>query len=127
MGSAACPACAYRDREVTSNTGYLLTLLREHDVSRERFVAGPGLCMPHLVLTWRTAAADRHGAELLLDAQRRAVRRLRDELTEHIRKQGAEAKGEPAGPEADSWQRALWLTGGWPDTESVLDAVQAPQ
>jgi hypothetical protein len=53
------------------------------------------------------AAPDRKTRRLLIDVQRRAARVTRDELSEHIRKQGAKASDAPAGPEADAWQRAL--------------------
>jgi hypothetical protein len=94
---AECPACARRDDEVRRNAGYL-----GQAVARRRAVA----------------ALDRPTRRLLIDVQRRAVRLTCDELTEHIRKRGAEAGDEPVGPEADAWQRALWLTGGWPDREA---------
>jgi hypothetical protein len=121
--SAPCPACAARDEEVAKNAGRLVALLREDDRSLQRFTSGPGLCVPHFEAVWEATAGDGDGARLLLDVQHRAVAGLVEDLGEHIRKQGAEAKGEEPGPEADSWQRAIWLTAGWPDDEAVLDAV----
>jgi hypothetical protein len=103
---------------VRRNAGYLAELLRDDERSAERFAASPGLCVGHFALAVTVAAPDRTTRRLLIDVQRRAVRLTRDELTEHIRKQGAEAGDEPVGPEADAWQRALWLTGGWPDREA---------
>lgn len=113
LRSGPCPACAYRDRELDHNARHLLSLLAEDERSAERFRDSPGLCVPHFELVW-ARAGDGPVAALLLEVERRSVRRVRDELTEHIRKQGAEARDEPRGPEADSWQRALWLTAGWP-------------
>jgi Family of unknown function (DUF6062) len=115
---AQCPACARRDVEVHRNARYLIALLREDDRSAERFAASPGLCIEHFALTWAAASPDGEMRRLLLDVQRRAVGALRNELTEHIRKQSAEARDERAGPEAEAWRRALWLTGGWPDREA---------
>jgi hypothetical protein len=51
---------------------------------------------------------------LLSETQRDAVRSLRAQLLEHLRKQRAEFADELSAAEADSWQRAVWLTGGWP-------------
>jgi hypothetical protein len=115
---AQCPACTRRDDEVRRNAGYLIALLREDARSAERFASSPGLCVDHFALAHTAAAPDREMRRWLLDVERKAVRVLRDELSEHLRKQGAEARDEPSGPEADAWQRALWLTGGWPDREA---------
>jgi hypothetical protein len=125
--SAPCPACAARDEEVAKNAGRLVALLREDDRSLQRFTSGRGLCVPHFEAVWETTDGDRDGARLVLDVQRRVVAGLVRQLAEHIRKQGAEAKGEQPGPEADSWQRAIWLTAGWPDDEAVLDALDRPR
>lgn len=113
LRSGPCPACAYRDRELERNTGYLLALLATDERSADRFRGSPGLCIPHFELAW-PRAGDEPVATLLLEVQRRSVHELRDELTEHIRKQGAEARDEAPGAEADAWHRALWLTAGWP-------------
>jgi hypothetical protein len=51
---------------------------------------------------------------LLQDTELDAVRSLLGELQEHLRRQRAEHSHELPGAEADSWQRALWLTGGRP-------------
>jgi hypothetical protein len=108
-----CPACRYRDDEVEKNATYLVETLRDDGRARERFEAGPGLCMRHFDLVW-AAARGPADQELLLEVQRRSIHNLRQELLEHARKQGHEAAGEAPGEEADSWQRAMYLTGGWP-------------
>jgi hypothetical protein len=108
-----CPACAYRDDEVAKNVGYLIAILGEEQRSRDRFADSPGLCMPHFLAVW-DADPPEDERRLVLDVQRRAATELRDQLAEHIRKQGAEARDETPGPEADAWQRALWFTAGWP-------------
>jgi hypothetical protein len=112
---ARCPACAYRDEDVDRHTRHFVALLGEDERSRERFEASPGLCVAHFEAAWRAAGGST--ATLLRDVQRRAAHDLRDQLTEHIRKQGAEAQAERPGADADAWERALWLTAGWPDGE----------
>jgi hypothetical protein len=119
LAAEPCPACAARDAELERHTGYLLTLLAEDERSIERFVASPGLCVAHFRRTW-AAVSDPTVAELLRSTQSDSARMLRDQLTEHIRRQGAEARDEAPGEEVDAWQRAMWLCGGWPDP--ALDA-----
>lgn len=123
LPEAPCPACAYRDEQVTGNAAHLATLLADDERSRERFAASPGLCFPHLALL-RDSAPPASVLELAFDVQRRAVALLHDQLAEHIRKQGDEARGEVPGPEVDAWQRAIWLTAGWPGD---LDAQERPE
>lgn len=116
LREAACPACATRDEAVQKNVGCLLSLLADDKSIRERFAASPGLCVPHFAAA--LAAAEQEPVRtLLVSVERRAAADLREQLGEHIRKQGAEARHEVPGPEADAWQRAIWLTAGWPDTE----------
>lgn len=124
LRAGRCPACGTRDRDVDRNVNYLLQLLAEDSRTRERFTDSPGLCVPHFELAW-PRAHDSEIARLLLYVQRQCVAALRDQLTEHIRKQGAEAKGEPEGREADAWQRALGLTTGWPAEEPATGGAQA--
>ncbi len=112
LPTAACPACAYRQEEVQRNAGYLLAEIGESEQSRQRFLDGPGLCMPHLALVWPLAGSDER--LLLLEIERRNMEQLAADLREHIRKQGAEAKEEQPGAEADAWERALRITAGWP-------------
>ncbi len=108
-----CPACEYREEELDRNARYLLEEIVEAPASRERFLASEGLCDPHFRLAWEHAP-DAEGQALLLDLQRRIVAELIDELRENIRKQGHEYEGEPSEREADSWERAIRLTVGWP-------------
>jgi hypothetical protein len=111
-----CPACAKRDEEVRGNARHLVAMLTENERDRERYSRSPGLCMRHFALAW-PAAGDGMAAALLAEVQRRSVDAIREQLAEHIRKQGAEARGEAPGAEADAWQRALLITGGWPDED----------
>ena len=113
LTKARCPACLNRDDGVARNARYLLDELAERTDFRERFRASPGLCMPHFSQVW-DAAHTSDERQLLRDTQLCAVRSILAEVREHLRKQRAEFQGEPAGAEADSWQRAVWLTGGWP-------------
>jgi hypothetical protein len=106
-----CPACAYRDDEVDKNARYLLEEIEANESSRELFLASSGLCFPHFALVWGTANDVER--TLLLDLQRRVVAETVDDLTENIRKQGHEYKGEPEEHEAESWRRAIHLTAGW--------------
>lgn len=112
LAHAPCPACAYIDEGVGKNARYLLEEIHDSERSHALFVASPGLCFPHFRLVW--AAASEPERELLLDVQRRSVELLAQQLREHIRKQGQEARDEPKGEEQDAWQRAMWLAGGWP-------------
>lgn len=115
---APCPACAYRNEGVAKNARYLLDEIAESAEVRDSFAGSPGLCLAHFDLVWSVARAEER--ELVLAVQRRAVNELAAELREHVRKQGDEFKHEPKGAEADSWQRAIHLTSGWP-----ADAAQS--
>lgn len=113
LDDALCPACAYRDEKVEKHARHLSSMLSEDERARDRFAASPGLCVPHFSAVWAISLSeDVRG--LVLEVERRAAAELRDQLTEHVRKQGAEARDEAPGPEADAWQRALWFTAGWP-------------
>ena len=113
LAAATCPACANRDHGVAQNARYLLDELAENAGFRERFRASPGLCVAHFQLAWdasRTSEERRScGTPSSTPCDRCSL-----SVREHLRKQRAEHSDEPAGAEADSWQRALWLTGGWP-------------
>lgn len=108
-----CPACTARDDHLRKNTGYLLDLLATSPGDGAKFETSPGLCFGHFKLAW-DAAPSRTDRELLLAVQRSASGSLRDELREHVRKQDHKFSHEPKGAERDSWQRAIYLTAGWP-------------
>jgi len=108
-----CPACVYRDKGVADNVRYLLGELAGDSDFREQLAAGSGLCVAHFRQAWDAAQTPEQRAQLTV-VQHVVAQRLAGELREHARKQRAEAAGEPAGPEADSWQRAIWMTAGWP-------------
>lgn len=113
LNRARCPACLYRESGVANNTRYLLIELVEDSDFRDQLAGSSGLCLPHFQLAWGSSETVEQ-REQLRAVQVAATSRLLCELREHARKQRAEASGEPAGVEADSWQRALWLTAGWP-------------
>ena len=113
LAAATCPACANRDHGVAQNARYLLDELSENAGFRERFRASPGLCVAHFQLAWDASRTSEERA-LLRDTELDAVRSLLVDVREHLRKQRAEHSHELPGAEADSWQRALFLTGGWP-------------
>jgi hypothetical protein len=109
-----CPACVDRDEAVHKNAGYLLAELSARaGTIAELYPWSPGLCFPHFEIVWNRGGTDQVRA-LVLEVQRRAVEGIERELNEFIRKEGAEARQEPRGDEQDAWQRALWLTAGWP-------------
>ena len=113
---ARCPACVSRDRALAQNAGYLLQLLSVGGAGAvsARFPDSPGLCLPHFALVWSSPGGSIAARELLLDVERRSVATIRADLDELIRKEGVEARHEPKGAEQDAWQRAVWLTSGWP-------------
>lgn len=110
---AACPACANRDERLRANAEYLLDTLATSPGHRETFDASPGLCFAHFELVWESARSQ-EDRELILGVQRRAARDLLAELQEHVRKHDDKFRHEPKGTERDSWQRAIYLTAGWP-------------
>lgn len=112
LSRESCPACANRSNGVAKNARYLLDEIAESPDSRARFSGSVGLCVRHFEIVWCGARRDERA--LLQEVQQAAVTRLAEDLREHIRKQGDEAKYEPKGAESDAWERALWLTGGWP-------------
>ncbi len=95
------------------NARHLLDELAENAEFGERFRASPGLCVAHFQLAWDASRTSEERA-LLRETELDAVRSLLADVREHLRRQRAEHSGELPGAEADSWQRALWLTGGWP-------------
>ena len=110
---AQCPACASRDEYLHRNARYMLDLMATTRGYRNTFEASPGLCFPHFKLAWQLART-RGDRELLLSVQQEAADFLLQELREHVRKHDDKYRHEPKGSERDSWQRAIFLTTGWP-------------
>lgn len=117
----ACPACASRDVYLHRNAEYLLDMLATTRGYRNTFESSPGLCFPHFALAWEVART-RGDREVLLSVQQGAAETLLAQLREHVRKHDAKYRHEPKGPERDSWQRAIFLTAGWPaPTQSAAE------
>lgn len=110
---AKCPACANRDERLEVNAGYLLDELATSPGHRSNFESSPGLCFPHFRLVW-SVAQSRSEREFLLGVQRQATRKLLHDISEHVRKYDDKYRHEPKGSERDSWQRAIFVTTGWP-------------
>ncbi len=104
---------ANRDELVRTNAQYLLDELATSPGHRETFAASSGLCFAHFELVWDAAQSSQE-RELILDVQRKAARALLDDLEEHVRKHDDKFRHEPKGAERDSWQRAIFMTAGWP-------------
>ena len=123
---AACPACASRDECLHRNAEYLLAMLATTRGYRNKFESSPGLCFPHFALAWG-AARTRSDRELLLSVQQGSAENLLAQLREHVRKHDDKFRHEPKGPERDSWQRAIFLTTGWPQpAQSAAEPEQQP-
>lgn len=99
----ACPACAVATKEV-ERTLRALARLRPAalDAALTRDARG-FLCLEHLAALPQGAARERFTERL---------RALRTELAEAVRKADYRFAGEPAGPEADAWLRAIRAFGG---------------
>ncbi len=108
--TADCPACAYRR---TTEDDVLRALLQYSD--DEALAAAlrdsAGLCLPHFRRALELVP-DAGALHRLVDGQRRALARLRDELNEFIRKNDYRFRDEGFGPEGDSWQRAIGIVSG---------------
>jgi hypothetical protein len=121
-----CPACANRDRYVVANADYLLAELATDPGARETFEASPGLCFAHFELVW-DAARDDSERGFLRGVQRDGARRLLGELQEHVRKHDNKFRHEPKGAESDSWQRAIFMTSGWPPAAPSAADPEGPR
>jgi len=110
---ALCPACVI---QVQGRHGYMCTLLDWLGAPevRKAFDAGPGLCVPHLLLALRQAR-DTPSREYLIAAHVGKYADLADRLAEFIRKQDYRFHGEPWGAEKDAWQRAINMMVGMKD------------
>jgi hypothetical protein len=73
-------------------------------------------------------ARTRGDRELLLSVQQGSVETLLAQLRERVRKHDDKFRHEPEGPERDSWQRAIYLTTGWPPpSQSAAEPEQNHQ
>jgi Family of unknown function (DUF6062) len=123
---AQCPACASRDEYVRRNAEYLLDMMATTRGYRNTFESSPGMCFPHFKFAWQLART-RGDRELLLSVQLTAAEGLLNELGEHVRRHDDRYRHEPKGPERDSWQRAIFLTAGWPPpAQSAAEPERRP-
>ena len=109
---APCPACAYRDEGLASQATYLHVVLDESEKARESFAAGPGLCLGHLRVAWAAASDDEQRARTLA-VERDALTAVLAELREHIH-DSSDGRRPAATADLSAWERAIYLTGGWP-------------
>ena len=112
-GEHVCPACAIAsdaERRYLEELGEHLTT---GDL-RAEYEASAGLCLPHVRLL---ARGTEQGREYLLTVEREKVGRLREELSEIIRKHDYRFAAEPRGEEKDAWIRATRKLAGERVTE----------
>jgi hypothetical protein len=112
-GENTCPACviaADAERRYLEELGEHLTT---GDL-RAEYEASAGLCLPHVRLL---ARGTEQGREYLLTVEREKLGRLREELSEIIRKHDYRYAAEPRGEEKDAWIRATRKLAGERVTE----------
>jgi hypothetical protein len=108
--TASCPACRLESDAVQRGAKTLLKHMKDPQVAAA-YVAGGGLCLPHFQLA--LSHAGEGAAHTLAEWQATALRRLRDELDELIRKHDYRFRGEPITErEANSWKRAVAAVAG---------------
>lgn len=108
--TAECPACA--NRQVMEDIA-IKTLLKYLD-DKELAAAldgSDGLCLPHFSRALELVAEESQ-LQSLLKFQRQALTKLRNELSELIRKHDYRFTNEGFGEEGDSWLRALGIVSG---------------
>lgn len=118
---SACPACVNRRDGVAKHGQFLFAALRHSASFRGGYERSNGVCMDHFQLLWDTSPSEEQRA-LIKSVQLRAISHLAEDLREHLRKQRVEFRHEPPGREQDSWQRGMWLTGGWPPAPTSASA-----
>ena len=106
-----CPACEIAVEAERRYVGILVEHL-EVGALRNEYAASAGLCLPHLGLARIAAPA---GARCFLaTAESDKLTRLREELSEIIRKNDHRFRDEPWGSERDAWIRATRKLAGEP-------------
>jgi len=105
-----CPACRLQIEGRQYHTDVLLEGLA-HEEMRAALEAGPGLCVPHFLLTLeRTRDAERQ--QYLIRLGEKRFRELLGELQEFCRKNDYRFRKEGFGKEGDSWIRAAKMIVG---------------
>ena len=105
--SPPCPVCRlWLEQERL----YLQVLLDDWQVPElaRAFAASSGLCWQHTRRLVEQATPHVH-LQAVLAAQQAHLQRLQDELHAFIRKLDYRLAGQPYGPEADAWRRAVAL------------------
>jgi hypothetical protein len=115
-----CPACRLETDAEQRAAKTLLKYLKDAPIA-VAYVAAGGLCLPHFQLV--LGHAGEVAARTLAEWQATALRRLRDELDELIRKHDHRFRAEPISErEAVAWQRAVAIAVGEdePPAQSVV-------
>jgi hypothetical protein len=108
-----CPACRLQIEGRQYHTDVLLEGLAQEEM-RAAMKAGPGLCVPHFLLTLeRTRDSERQ--QFIIGVQEKRFKELLAELQEFCRKNDYRFRGEGFGKEGDSWIRAARMMAGSPD------------
>jgi len=105
--TAECPACAHRRMMEDIAIQTLLKYLDDPPLAAALDKTN-GLCVPHFSRALELVEEPDH-LRRLLDFQRRALRGLRDELSELIRKHDYRFADEGFGEEGSSWLRATGI------------------
>ena len=101
----SCPACRMQDQSRDRLIAALLNGLPEPQM-RNALEAGPGLCVPHLLLVL-DGTTDKETKHHLTELHRKKYSDLLADLKEHIRKHDYLAGKEGFGKEHDAWIRAV--------------------
>ncbi|MCX7680901.1 MAG: DUF6062 family protein [Anaerolineae bacterium] len=105
--TAECPACVNRRVMEDIAIGTFLKYLDDPELAAA-LDSSDGLCLPHFSRALELVEEPGH-LHRLLDFQRRALTKLRNELAELIRKHDYRFTSEGLGKESDSWLRALGI------------------
>lgn len=122
----ACPACSNREARLSANAQYLLDELATNPSLRAGFEQSPGLCFGHFELVWSMTESNDE-RRLLQRVQHTAATGLLSDLSEHVRKHDHRFRSEPKGAERDSWQRAIFMTAGWPPPTEAAGEPEHPR
>lgn len=105
-----CPACRVRDEARNRHVSTLVEGLADPELQMA-LEKSPGLCIPHFFFV-QEILRDREIRGFLVRAHRAKYGQLLGELEEFCRKNDYRRIREAAGPEGDSWQRAVNLVAG---------------
>lgn len=104
-GKASCPICESMESMDKIDVSTLVGMLGE-DEFRSEFLSSYRLCIPHFVSVLRSLLTSDQGAEGvvegLIEAEERLLVRIHRMLSEFLRKQSWEARGEQWGEEREA-------------------------